>query len=195
MAFVDATRALIQALKAEGTAGAAWGQRVHLRASSEVVEVSGDPKKAAWPFLLLQGPAIEEQRTLRADHARELSDANEDSATVALRAWPRWYTLSFDLRLASRMGRTASAVTAQEEILTMLERFETWARAHASLGGGRLVVDATPGVPRGAAVSAADVIEAVGRVQIRDLKVYPGAAVYVPTVREVVARVVADVDA
>lgn len=183
MSFVEATRALVQALKAEGGAGAPWGARVHLRAASEVVEISGDPKKAAWPYLLLRGPALAEETALRAEYARELSEVDEASATVAVRAWPAWYTLSFELRAAARVGHTASAVSAQEELLAMQERITTWARRHRSIGGARVVLSAPPGIAPGAAVDASDVLDAVGRIELQHLKVYPDTPRFVGTSR------------
>lgn len=191
MSFVNATRALLQALKTEGAAGAPWGSRVHLRASSELVEIpAGTPKKPAFPYLLLRGPVPTEQRPLRSDAAREVIAQNELSATATVRAWPRWYTLAFDLRLVSRAGHTASAVSAQEELLAMQERFERWARAHASLGGARLVVEAPAGTSASSPVNASDILEAMGRISLRDVKVYGADPEVVPTVREVVVGTV-----
>lgn len=190
MSFVDDTRALLQALKAEGSAGAAWGPRVHLRAASEVVEISGTPRKTVFPYVLLRGPTLAEQRALRSDAAREVLATNDLSATATVRPWPRWYTLTFELRLVSRVGYTASAVSAQEELLSMQQRFEQWARAHGRIGSARLVVDTPPGTAPAAPVNAADIVEAVGRVSLRDVPVAGGEPVVVDTVREFVVGTV-----
>lgn len=184
----DAITALVASLREEGalvlSTPAPWGDRVSVADASGVVEVSGAPAKQAWPFLLLLGPQVVEEREHRADFARERLAEDRDAGTMTVRDWPRSYTLTFELVAQSRVGHTASGTTAYWELLAMTERVEQWLMRTPKLAGSNLLSRAplSRSRPR---PTPADIHEARGVIVLSPVFLYPGDPYTVDTMLDV----------
>jgi hypothetical protein len=179
MSIETAVTTLINALKAEGAAGAPWGNRVYLHAASEVVQIgganAGDPAVAQWPFLELRGPDVVENTKRRADGAREVINATEALGTAQTRPWPRYYFVRFDVKFQTRVGHTADlTIPPTVELLRAIGRFEAWVARTRSIEGCDLVTLAALTSGKGLAPTPADLREATGRIEIRDVPNYIG---------------------
>lgn len=207
MALSAALRALIVSLRAEGTASlgnpspAPWGDRVYLQTGSQVVELSGgrkgNPVLLAWPCLILTGPRITEDTKRRALRAKERISEDRTAGTMSVRRWPRWHVMEFDCAYQTRAGSTGS-VTLTESELAGVQRWLQWVERTPVLttvgtGSGAnetaQTVSVVPTVAMGDGgrrPTPADIREARGTVQVRDVRVWAGEAETVPTVQEIV---------
>lgn len=171
-----AIEALVASLRAEGAllvAPAPWGDRVSIAAASSVVELSGapSPQKKAWPCLMLFGPEVLEDQSLRAPAALERLSEDRDAGTMVVRPWPESFTLRFEVVVQSRVGFTAADTTAYWELLAMVAHFEQWRRRTPKLAGANLFA-VRPLSQKNVRPTPADIQEARGALELRSVFVH-----------------------
>lgn len=179
--ILDTTRALLTALRTEGTLPASpapgpapWGSSVHLRRTSDVVEVSGPNAGASvsptWPMLLLYGPKVEQMKEHTTPGARIRQNYNAGAHTIEVRPAPAMYRLRFRVVWQTRSGfgtgTGGSATTAEAQLLDGIARFERWCRAHRAFEGAVLFTTSTLGASTTPRITPADVMEAVGEIRV-----------------------------
>lgn len=194
MSILTTTQALVTALRTEGTLSALpapgpapWGSRVHLRRTSDVVEVSGaragEPVSPTWPVLFLYGPRVEEMAEHRHPKGTFEQNYNPTAHTVEKRGLPRMYRLIFravwQTRSGFGTGSGEGATTAEAQSLDGIARFERWVSKHRAFEGGLLFSKALS--TEGGRPTPADIIEAVGEIRIEYVPEYDDEAVVVPT--------------
>lgn len=195
----NAVRALITSLRADGALSgdpAPWGQRVYLRATTDVVQVSGPdtgaPQALTWPCLLLFGPGLKETKSMRRPGTKFQQNFNSGARTVETRVWPRTYELTFRVVWQTRSGVNVTGTTAEAQSIAGQRRFERWAATHRRLTGvddGVLFTTGALGASPSPRVTAADIVEAVGGLRIAYVREYDAAAVVVPADNTVVVDV------
>lgn len=173
MTILSATAALLDGLRAEGqlVSGAApWGARVHLRRTSDVVEVAGpdtgNPVKVAWPCLLLFGPDPRRMKEHTTPQARVLSNYNADAGTVQVAPWPRFFELTFTVVWQTRSGVNTGSVSAERQLLAGISHFERWCELHPKVDGAALFTAKALGSMPNVKPTAADIFEARGSIRL-----------------------------
>lgn len=192
--ILDTTRALLTALRAEGALPASpapgpapWGANVHLRRTSDVVEVSGANAGASvsptWPMLLLYGPKVEEMKEHTTPGARIRQNYDAGARTIEVRPAPVMHRLRFRVVWQTRSGfgtgTGGSATTAEAQLLDGIARFGRWCRAHRAFEGAVLFSTATLGASTTPRITPADVMEAVGEIRIEWVQEFDAAATVV----------------
>ena len=173
MTILSATAALLDGLRAEGqlvSDAAPWGARVHLRRTSDVVEIAGpdvgSPVKLTWPCLLLFGPDPRRQKEHTTPAARVLSNYNADADTVQVAPWPRFFELTFTVVWQTRSGVNTGSVSAERQLLAGISRFERWCEQHPRVDGAALFTVKALGSMPNVKPTAADVFEARGSIRL-----------------------------
>lgn len=173
MTILSATAALLEGLRAEGqlvSDAAPWGARVHLRRTSDVVEIAGpdvgSPVKLTWPCLLLFGPDPRRQKEHTTPAARVLSNYNADADTVQVAPWPRFFELTFTVVWQTRSGVNTGSVSAERQLLAGISRFERWCEQHPRVDGAALFTVKALGSMPNVKPTAADVFEARGSIRL-----------------------------
>jgi hypothetical protein len=194
--LADVTEALLGALAREGAAGAEWGDRVYLHTASSVVELAGpragDPVAVTWPCLLLAGPDVAENRARRAPHQRERHRFDAATGAIEVRPFPRYYAVRFEATLQTRVASTGPGTTATRQLLDAIARFEVWLARTPKLAGCDLLSVATMSAGRARRPTPADLREATGRIEIRDVPEYAAGLTLVPAATDVVVAPVPD---
>lgn len=184
----DVTRALITSLRAAvwvqnpnvaATAPAPWGARVHLRRSSQLIElppgsVAGDggpPAEVAYPLLYLVGPEVVRMKEFDSDLSQERLAEDRVAGTMTVRAWPRRVTLRFSVVFLTRDGKTGAAVAADAQANQATVAFAQWVRRTPKLLGAQ-VIETEPLDDTTERVTAADIVRRQGSVEIRHVMVY-----------------------
>lgn len=202
----DITRAVITGLRtatwvpnpANATrAPAPWGDRVHLRRSSKIVEVpdgavegsSGPPAQVVYPCLYLFGPEVIRQPEFDADASRESLSEDRDAGTRTVRAWPRRVRLRFTAVFLTRDGKTGAPTTAEAQAFAATTALSQWLRANPSIFEAQ-VFEVDPLDDATERVNAADLVRRQGVFELRQAMVYLDGPHEVPistTFRQTVA--------
>lgn len=189
MTITEVTRALLQSLKSES---APWGDRVYLHTATDVLELGGDPASMQWPCLMLSGPEIVENKQRRAEWRKERLSENRTAGTMAVRRWPRFYRLTFNVTFQTRVGFTGS-ITATEQLLVAIEAFEGWVARNPRVGGADLLSDLAM-TARARRPTPADIREATARIFFRDVPVHAASVETVDTAKEIIVTASVDTE-
>jgi len=185
-----AVSTILTSLRAEGALApgdpgpAPWSSRVDLRATTDVVQVSGpgtgDPQALTWPCLILFGPALKQVKGMTKPGTRYEANFNLGARTVEQRVWPRFYDLTFRVVWQCRSSFNTAGTTAQAQHLAGIQRWEKWCDTHRSVNeDGKLFTGVALGVPEGARATMADIIEATGTFTVRWVQEFNAAATVV----------------